>query len=123
MNRNSIAALAVGVMLAAAAGAQTTHTMDKATVTRPNGTMSKIELLKTGKRMETINCRDYNMLDESFRPQAVVYAANYGPKGKAHPTVTTEGVETIVPVVTASCRARPGDHFTTAVHKAMTPAR
>jgi hypothetical protein len=97
--------------------------VETATVARPNGTMSKIELLKTGKSLETVNCRDYNMLQENYRPQAVVYAANYGPKGKAHPTVTTEGVESIVPVVSANCRARPGDHFTMAVHRAMMPAK
>lgn len=99
-----------------------TRTVEQATVDRPNGTMSKIELLKNGTRLETVNCRDYNMLEETYRPQAIVYAANYGPKGRAHPTVTTEGVERFIPVVTASCRERPGDHFTSAVHRAMMPA-
>lgn len=124
MFKISIAAVAGIIALAAgAADAQNTRTVEKVTVTRPNGTMSKIELLKTGKRLETLNCRDYNALDVTYRPQALVYAANYGPHGRAHPTVTTEGVERFIPVVDASCRSRPGDHFTTAVHRAMMPAK
>lgn len=127
MSKSLMVAAITGVALIAGAASveaqQRTKDVEQATVTRPNGTMSKIELLKTGKRMETVNCRDFNMLAESYRPQAVVYAANYGPKGKAHPTVTVEGVEKVVPMVTASCRARPGDHFTTAVHNAMMPVR
>lgn len=120
----AIVAGAVAIVGLSAVEAQTrTHTMASTTVTRPNGTMSKIELLKTGQHMETINCRDFNSLEETYRPQAIVYAANYGPKGKAHPTVTVDGVERVVPVVTAACRARPGDHFTAAVNRAMLPAR
>ncbi len=72
-----------------------------------------IEVLKSGKKMETVSCHDFGMLDESFRPQAIVYAANYGPKGKPHPTYTVDGVEKIVPVVVDQCKARPGDHFVT----------
>lgn len=41
---------------------------------RPNGTMSKVELLKTGKQLETVNCRDYNALAMTYRPQALVHA-------------------------------------------------
>lgn len=126
MRKMLIAGLVVGFGFAAVAGvadAQQTRTVEKTTVVRPSGTMSKVELLKTGKHLETISCRDYNMLEEAYRPKAVVYAANYGPRGHAHPTVTTEGVDRFVPVVTASCRARPGDHFTAAVHRAMMPAK
>ena len=119
-----IAASTIAVTGATLADAQTkTRTVESSTVTRPSGNMSKVELLKTGKRLETVSCRDYNGLEETYRPQAIVYAANYGPKGKPHPTVTTEGVERFIPVVTARCRARPGDHFTAAVNRAMMPAR
>lgn len=125
---NKIAIVIASASIAAFAGAtiataQATHAVESTTVTRPNGTTSKVELLKSGKKMETVSCRDYNMLEETYRPQAIVYAANYGPRGKAHPTITTEGVERFIPVVTASCRARPGDHFTNAVNRALLPAR
>ncbi len=69
--------------------------------------------------LDTVTCRDYNLLDESYKPQAVTYAANYGPKGHAHPTVTVAGVENVVPVVGATCRDRPGDHFVSAVDRAL----
>ncbi|MFD1033774.1 HdeA/HdeB family chaperone [Sphingomonas hankookensis] len=66
-----------------------------------------------------MTCRDFNLLDESFKPEAIRYAANYGPKGKPHPTVTVAGVETIRPAVLASCKARPGDHFVASVNNAL----
>ena len=78
-----------------------------------------IDLLAKGKHLETVSCHDFGQLDESFRPQAIVYAANYGPKGKAHPTVTIDGVEKIVPVVVDQCKARAGNHFLAAVQTAL----
>ncbi|MDE0879792.1 MAG: HdeA/HdeB family chaperone [Sphingomonas bacterium] len=129
MNKIALSLVAAGTIAAGTiagvsiADAQSKpRVVEKASVAGPDGMMSKVELLKAGKRLETISCRDYNALDEIYRPQAVVYAANFGPKGKAHPTITTDGVENIIPVVTASCRARPGDHFTMAVKRAMKPA-
>lgn len=78
-----------------------------------------IDLLAKGKRFETVTCHDFGQLDESFRPQAIVYAANYGPKGKPHPTVTIDGIEKIVPVVVDQCKAQPGNHFLAAVQTAL----
>ena len=78
-----------------------------------------IDLLAKGKKFETVTCHDFGQLDESFWPQAIIYAANYGPKGKAHPTVTVDGVEKIMPVVVDQCRAQPGNHFLAAVQTAL----
>lgn len=83
------------------------------------GTERTVEVIKSGKQLETVTCRDFNMLDESFKPEAIRYAAHYEPKGKAHPTVTVTGIESIRPVVMASCQARPGDHFVQSVHAAL----
>ena len=83
------------------------------------GTERTVAVIKSGKNLETGTCRDFNLLDETFKPEAIRTAANYGPKGKAHPTVTIAGVETIRPMVVASCKARPGDHFTASVNAAL----
>ena len=99
-----------------------TQVEEKAHAPGHAGSMTSVELLKSGKRLETVSCQDFALLDESFRPQAVVYAANYGPKGKAHPTVTIDGVESIVPVVVAQCNAQPGDRFLATVHAAVAAA-
>ncbi|MHB8283072.1 MAG: HdeA/HdeB family chaperone [Caulobacteraceae bacterium] len=77
-------------------------------------------LFKTGKRLETVTCAQFNALDESFKPQALTYAANYGPKGHAHPTETVSGVERFRPDVVTACAARPGDHLLPHVRSAMT---
>lgn len=94
-------------------------TITKERISDQNGVLKTTEVLKSGKRLETVTCRDFNMLDESFKPEAVNYAANYGPKGRAHPTETVSGVERFTPVVVSSCRARPGDKLVSQVHAAM----
>ena len=106
--------------LALWASAATASTVQKERVSDRNGVIRTTEVLKSGKRLETVTCRDFNMLDESFKPQAVTYAANYGPMGKKHPTLTVSGVERYVPVVIEQCRARPGDHLVPQVQGAMT---
>ena len=83
------------------------------------GTERTVAVIRSGKNLETVTCRDFNLLDESFKPEAIRYAANYGPKDKPHPTVTVAGIESIRPMVLASCKARPGDHFTAAVGAAL----
>ena len=83
------------------------------------GTERTIAVIKSGKKLETVSCRDFTALDESFQPEAIRYAANYGPKGKPHPTLTVAGIESIRPAVVASCQARPGDHFVQSVHAAL----
>lgn len=110
-----VAAASVAAM---SSGAYAQSVYEQAHVPAKHG-MRVIEVLKSGKRMETVSCHDFGLLDESFRPQAVVYAANYGPKGRPHPTYTVDGIEKIVPIVVDQCKARPGDHFTTAVARAM----
>lgn len=83
------------------------------------GTERTVAVIRSGRNLETVTCRDFNLLDESFKPEAIRYAANYGPKGRPHPVVTVAGVETIRPMVVASCKARPGDHFTASVNAAL----
>ncbi|PXA97787.1 hypothetical protein DMC47_12035 [Nostoc sp. 3335mG] len=83
------------------------------------GTEHTVAVIKSGKNLETVSCHDFNLLDETFKPEAIRYAANYGPKGKPHPTVTVAGVETIRPVVLANCKAQPGNKFTAAVNAAL----
>ncbi|KQM37417.1 HdeA/HdeB family chaperone [Sphingomonas sp. Leaf10] len=83
------------------------------------GTERTVALIKSGKKLETVSCRDFNALDDSFQPEAIQYAANYGPKGKPHPTLTVDGIETIRPAVVANCQARPGDQFVQSVHAAL----
>lgn len=83
------------------------------------GTERTVAVIRSGRNLETVTCRDFNLLDESFQPEAIRTAANYGPKGKPRPTVTIAGVETIRPMVVASCKARPGDHFTASVDAAL----
>ena len=83
------------------------------------GTERTVAVIKSGRNLETVTCRDFNLLEESFKPEAIRTAANYGPKGKPHPTVTVAGVETIRPMVVANCKARPGDHFTASVNAAL----
>ena len=105
--------------IAAAQQARKPWVTEAAQVPGRAGTERTVAVIKSGKNLETVTCRDFNLLDESFKPEAIRYAANYGPKGKPHPTVTVAGIESIRPVVLASCKARPGDHFTTAVHAAL----
>ena len=85
--------------------------------------MTDVTVFKVNKRLETVTCRDFNLVDVQYRPQAIVCAANYGPKGKPHPTVTVAGVETVTPMVVDACRARPGDQFVGAVQKALAQQR
>lgn len=106
----------------AALAQQTPQVQETANVPEPGG-QEMIALFKDHKKLETICCRDFNALDESYRPDAVVYGANYGPKGKAHPTVTVDGVVNLVPVVVDTCKAKPGDRFTATVKAAMKAAR
>ena len=115
-------AMALLSVSAASLAQQTPQAQETANVPEPGG-QEAIALFKDRRSLVTVSCRDFNLLDESYRPQAVVYGANYGPKGKAHPTMTVDGVVNIVPVVVDACRARPGNHFTTAVRAAMAAAR
>mgnify|MGYP003347464629 CR=1 FL=1 len=94
------------------------HHVEQAQVPQPGG-VDLIALMKQGKSLDTVSCRDFNLLDESFRPQAITYALKSGPKGKPVATETVTGVERITPVVLGECQARPGDHFTSVVKKAV----
>lgn len=117
------AAASITVATSAGAAMPQATIKEQANIPSRSGVDRTVAVLKSGKKLETVTCGDFGLLDESFRPQAVVYGANYGPKGKAHPTVTVDGVERIVPVVVGECRARPGDHFVTAVNRALKASR
>jgi hypothetical protein len=112
----------VNILLAVAAFAAAAPVMaqvQSVTTSQRNGVVRTTEILKSGKHLEKVTCRDFNDLDESFKPQAVTYASNYGPMGKAHPTMTVAGVETIVPVVIQTCTEKPDDRLVPAVNSAM----
>ncbi|MFN3434216.1 MAG: HdeA/HdeB family chaperone [Sphingomonas sp.] len=118
----AIAACAL-LAVSTTAAAAPLQVQERANIPSRSGEVRRVDLLKQGKHLETVTCGDFGLLDESFRPQAVVYAANYGPKGKPHPTVTVDGVENVVPIVVQQCKAQPGNHFLTAVRAAMKAAR
>ena len=88
-------------------------------VSNRNGVEHTTMLFKTGRHLETVTCAQFNVLDESFKPQAISIAENYGRKGNAHPTETVSGVDRITPAVLESCRERPGDHVLAHVRHAM----
>ncbi|MBE7218124.1 MAG: hypothetical protein INR64_06610 [Caulobacteraceae bacterium] len=115
-----LAVFAAGAALATAAAAQTSPRPEGTVTTDRNGVMRTTTLFKSGKHLDTVTCAQFNALDESFKPQAITYAANYGPRGKAHPTETVSGVERFTPEVVTSCKARPGDHLLDHVRTAMT---
>ncbi|WP_294197162.1 HdeA/HdeB family chaperone [uncultured Sphingomonas sp.] len=118
----TLGALCIAFTATACSAQSTPQVVEQAQVPEPDGAEG-IALFKDHKKLETVSCRDFNALDESYRPQAVVYAANYGPKGKPHPTVTVDGVENVIPVVVAQCKAQPGNHFGATVKTAMKAAR
>lgn len=103
---------------AMSANAQT-HTVEKTTVHNPGHGATQIDLFKTGKKLDTVTCHEYKGLVESEKPEAIVYAANYGPKGKAHPTITLDGVAKFRPAIEVKCAARPGDSFTATVDRVV----
>lgn len=115
----AVATLAAGGAATAAQPARKPWVTETAQIPGRAGTERTVAVIKSGRKLETVTCRDFNLLDESFKPEAIRYAANYGPKGKPHPTVTVAGVETIRPAVMATCNARPGDHFVQSVKAAM----
>lgn len=112
-------ALATGGVAAAAQQAKKPWVTEAAEIPGRAGTERTVAVIKSGKKLETVSCRDFNALDESFQPEAIRYAANYGPKGKPHPTLTVAGIESIRPAVVANCQAQPGNHFVTAVNAAL----
>lgn len=117
-----IGASALMVLATGCSAQSTPQVQEQAQVPEPAG-VEDVALFKDHKKLETVSCRDFNLLDESVRPKAVVYAANYGPKGKPHPTVTVDDVVNVVPVVVAQCKAQPGNHFGATVKSAMKAAR
>jgi hypothetical protein len=123
MNRMLVALAAAGMVAGTAGTAMAApharpRVVEQAQVPQPGG-VDLIALMKQGKSLDTVSCRDFNLLDESFRPQAITYALKRGPKGKEIPTETIRGVENITPVVLGACQARPGDHFTATVRRAV----
>ena len=125
MTRSFVIAGAILAACTATAGsAQTKPQIERQAQVPQKDGMTYIDVFKVNKRMETITCRDFNLVDVNFRPQAVVYAANYGPKGQvSNPSVTVAGVERVVPVVVDACRASPGNNFVAAVRRAIAQQR
>lgn len=123
MNRMLVALAAAGIVAGSAGTAMAApqsrpRVVEQAQVPQPGG-VGVIALMRQGKSLDTVSCRDFNLLDASFRPKAITYAMKRGPKGRPIATETVRGVESLTPVVLGACQARPGDHFTTAVHRAV----
>ena len=124
MFRNlGLAAILTTAATATTAVAQPAPQPEGSVITNRGGVEHTTTLFKTGRHLNTVTCAQFNALDESFKPQAITYAANYGPKGHAHPTATVSGVERFTPDVITACRARPGDHLLPHVRSAMTAAK
>lgn len=95
----------LSLAVCAPAAAQTSERMK---VTDKHGVVTTRETLQSGKNVERITCRAFNALDESFKPQAVTYAVDYGKRAKPKDLkVDVAGVERITPVVIETCKARP----------------
>lgn len=112
-------ALLASAALSTTALAQPTTRPEGTVITDRGGVEHTTTLFKTGRHLDTVTCAQFNALDESFKPQALTYAANYGPHGHAHPTETVSGVEKFSPEVITACKARPGDHLLQHVRSAM----
>ncbi|UAJ12549.1 hypothetical protein [Polymorphobacter megasporae] len=93
-----ISAAGLAPMAVAKASRIPASAMTKERNSDQNCVLKTTEVLKIGKRLETVNCLDFNMLDGSFKPEEVNYAAYYGPKGHARPTETVSGNERFTPV-------------------------
>ena len=115
-----LASVAAFASMSAAAVAQPIAQPEGRIVADRGGVEHTTTLFKTGHHLETVTCAQFNALDESFKPQAIAMAANYGPRGNPHPTETVAGVERFTPEVVTACRARPGDHLLNHVRTAMT---
>lgn len=90
------------------AGPVVAQTSERLKVSDKHGVVTTRETLKSGKHIEKITCRAFNALDESFKPEAIGYAVDYGKRAKPKDLdVDVAGVERITPVVIETCKARP----------------
>ena len=102
----TVAVLLLALTAATPVVAQASETKTK--VTERHGVVTTRETLKSGKHVEKVTCRAFNALDESFKPEAVGYAVEYGKRAKPRDVdVDVAGVERITPVVIETCKARP----------------
>ncbi len=100
----AVALLSLAVAVPAVAQTQ----KDTLKVTEKRGVVATTEMLKSGKNIEKITCKSFNALDESFKPQAVGYAVDYGKRARPKDFVMdVSGVEKITPVVIDTCKAHP----------------
>jgi hypothetical protein len=64
----------------------------------------------SAKTTEKISCREFIALRDEFKPQVVSYALGYDRAKRPEARfVDVSGIETIVPVLISSCRARPDE--------------
>ena len=100
--------LGVVLLSVAIAGPVAAQTSERVKVSDKRGVITARETLKSGKNVEKVTCRAFNALDESFKPQAITYAVDYGKRARPKDmTVDVKGVERITPVVIETCKARP----------------
>ena len=111
-----IGCLAAAMLIAGPATAQVENYKSK---TR-DGVTTTTERLKAGKGIEKITCKQFNALEESFKPQAIAYAVEYTKKGKIKdPMIDVAGTERVTPVVIRDCKTRTSEPLITRIKAAF----
>ncbi|CAI3941343.1 unnamed protein product [Commensalibacter communis] len=77
--------------------------------------------IKQVKPVGQLTCKDFLMLDESFRPTAVAFAEGVTKKDKiVDPTLDVQGIAQVVPVLVQECEKTPQDNFVSKVKTHLT---
>ncbi len=98
--------IAASILIAGPATAQVESYSSKT----KDGVITTTERLKAGKEIEKITCKQFNALDESFKPQAIAYAVEYTKKGKVKdPMINVAGTERVTPVAIRDCKTRTSE--------------
>ena len=101
-----VSCLTLALVAASPAAAQVESYQSKT----KHGVTTTTERLKAGKDVEKITCKQFNALEESFKPQAVAYAVEYTTKGKVKdPMIDVAGTERVTPVVIRECKTRTSE--------------
>lgn len=111
-----VSCLAVAILVAGPATAQ----VESYTSKTRDGVVTTTERLKAGKEIEKITCKQFNALDESFKPQAIAYAVEYTKRGKVKdPMIDVAGTEKVTPIVIRDCKTRTSEPLMTRIKAAF----
>ncbi len=114
--KSFISLIAASILIASPATAQVESYKSET----KDGVITTTERLKTGKDIEKITCKQFNALDESFKPQAVAYAIEYTKKGKVKdPMIDVAGTESVTPVVIRDCKTRTSEPLMARIKEAF----